>query len=129
MANTTRNGYEIRADLLGLAKDIAQFNYSVKLNEYEMSTKKDGDQVVTEFKFPTISAEDIIEQAKKYNDFVTNAVPQGNETAKILMENVKQFNDKVQESFNPAKISENVKQFQDNVKKYTEAFYSNSKKD
>jgi hypothetical protein len=129
MANTTRNGYEIRADLLGLAKDIAQFNYSVKLNEYEMSTKKDGDQVVTEFKFPTISAEDIIEQAKKYNDFVANAVPQGNETAKILMENVKQFNDKVQESFNPAKISENVKQFQDNVKKYTEAFYSNSKKD
>jgi gas vesicle protein len=129
MANTTRNGYEIRADLLGLAKDIAQFNYSVKLNEYEMSAKKDGDQVVTEFKFPTISAEDIIEQAKKYNDFVTNAVPQGNETAKILMENVKQFNDKIQESFNPAKITENVKQFQDNVKKYTESFYSNSKKD
>jgi hypothetical protein len=129
MANTTRNGYEIRADLLGLAKDIAQFNYSVKLNEYEMSAKKDGDQVVTEFKFPTISAEDIIEQAKKYNDFVTNAVPQGNETAKILMENVKQFNDKVQESFNPAKITENVKQFQDSVKSYTEAFFSKAKKD
>ena len=129
MANTTRNGYEIRADLLGLAKDIAQFNYSVKLNEYEMSSKKDGDQVVTEFKFPTISAEDIIEQAKKYNDFVTNAVPQGNETAKILMENVRQFNEKVQESFNPAKITENVKQFQDNVKSYTEAFFSKAKKD
>jgi len=129
MANTTRNGYEIRADLLGLAKDIAQFNYSVKLNEYEMSAKKDGDQVVTEFKFLTISAEDIIEQAKKYNDFVTNAVPQGNETAKILMENVRQFNDKVQESFNPAKITENVKQFQDSVKSYTEAFFSKAKKD
>ena len=129
MANTTRNGYEIRADLLGLAKDIAQFNYSVKLNEYEMSAKKDGDQVVTEFKFPTISAEDIIEQAKKYNDFVTNAVPRGNETAKILMENVRQFNDKVQESFNPAKITENVKQFQDSVKSYTEAFFSKAKKD
>jgi hypothetical protein len=129
MANTTRNGYEIRADLLGLAKDIAQFNYSVKLNEYEMSSKKDGDQVVTEFKFPTISAEDIIEQAKKYNDFVTNAVPQGNETAKILMENVRQFNEKVQESFNPAKITENVKQFQDSVKSYTDAFFSKAKKD
>lgn len=129
MANTTRNGYEIRADLLGLAKDIAQFNYSVKLNEYEMNAKKDGDQVVTEFKFPTISAEDIIEQAKKYNDFVTNAVPQGNETAKILMENVRQFNDKVQESFNPAKITENVKQFQDSVKSYTDAFFSKAKKD
>lgn len=94
-----------------------------------MSAKKDGDQVVTEFKFPTISAEDIIEQAKKYNDFVTNAVPQGNETAKILMENVRQFNDKVQESFNPAKITENVKQFQDSVKSYTEAFFSKAKKD
>ena len=129
MANTTRNGYEIRADLLGLAKDIAQFNYSVKLNEYEMSSKKDGDQVVTEFKFPTISAEDIIEQAKKYNDFVTNAVPQGNETAKILMENVRQFDEKVQESFNPAKITENVKQFQDSVKSYTDAFFSKAKKD
>ena len=73
MSTKTRNGYEIRADLLGLAKDIAQFNYSIKLNEFEMSSKKDGDQVVTEFKFPTISAEDIIENAKKFNEFVTNA--------------------------------------------------------
>jgi hypothetical protein len=72
MATTTKNAYEIRSDLLGLAKDIADFNYSAKVQEFEYSIRKDGDQVVQEFKAPTLKAEDIIETAKKLNDFVTN---------------------------------------------------------
>ena len=71
MATTTKNAYEIRSDLLGLAKDLADFNYSAKLQEYEYSIRKDGEQVVQEFKAPTMKAEDIIETAKKFNDFVT----------------------------------------------------------
>ena len=72
MATTAKNAYEIRSDLLGLAKDLADFNYSVKVQEHEYSIRKDGEQVVQEFKAPTLTAEDIIETAKKFNDFVTS---------------------------------------------------------
>lgn len=126
MANTTRNGYEIRADLLGLAKQIAEFNYQIKFNEYEISSEKDGDQVVTEFKFPTISAEDIIDNAKKFNDFVTTGANSA-EGTQLLMENVKKFNEKIQESFKPEQIQNNIKAYQDNVKKFTETFFNGAK--
>jgi hypothetical protein len=72
MATTAKNAYEIRSDLLGLAKDLADFNYNVKVQEHEYSIRKDGEQVVQEFKAPTLKAEDIIETAKKFNDFVTS---------------------------------------------------------
>jgi hypothetical protein len=72
MATTSKNAYEIRSDLLGLAKQLVEFNYNIQVNNYEFSSKKDGDEVVTTFKAPTVSAEDIIETAKKFNDFVTN---------------------------------------------------------
>lgn len=123
MANTSRNGYEIRADLLGLAKQIAEFNYSIKYNEYETSVRKDGDQVVSEFKYPSIQAEDIIATAQKFNEFVTNgaSIQEGTQT---LMENVKKFNEKVQESMKPDAIQENFKQYQQNVQKFTEAFFN-----
>ena len=71
MATTTKNAFEIRSDLLGLAKQLADFNFNAQVKEYEYSIKKDGDQVVQEFKAPTMSAEDIIETAKKFNEFVT----------------------------------------------------------
>jgi hypothetical protein len=132
MANTTRNGYEIRADLLGLAKQIAEFNYSIKLNEFETSVRKDGEKVVTEFKYPAIQAEDIIATAQKFNDFVTNSVPQGNETAKILMENMQNYTSNIQkqltENMKPEKVQENLKTFQDNIKKASEAFFNGVQK-
>ena len=123
MANNTRNGYEIRADLLGLAKQIAEFNYSIKYNEYETSVRKDGDQVVSEFKYPSIQAEDIIATATKFNEFVTNGASIG-ENTQMLMENVKKFNEKVQESIKPESIQENFKAYQQNVQKFTEAFFN-----
>jgi len=127
MANNTRNGYEIRADLLGLAKQIAEFNYSIKLNEFETSVRKDGDQVVTEFKHPVIQAEDIIATAQKFNEFVTNGSSIG-ENTQMLVENVKKFNEKVQESMKPEAIQENFKQYQENVQKFTETFFNGIKK-
>ena len=117
----SKSGYEIRADLLGLAKDIAEFNYTIKQAEYEYSLKKDGDQVVAEFKAPVVTAEDIIDTAKKFNDFVTNG-QNYTEQAQVLVENVKKFNDKVQESFKPETIQKNVKEFQDNVQKFYSVF-------
>jgi len=127
MANNTRNGYEIRADLLGLAKQIAEFNYSIKYQEYETSVRKDGDQVVTEFKYPTIQPEDIIATAQKFNEFVTNGSSIG-ENTQMLVENVKKFNEKVQASIKPEAIQENFKQYQENVQKFTETFFNGIKK-
>ncbi len=72
MATTSKNAYEIRSDLLGLAKSLVEFNYQVEVNNFEFKVRKDGDQVVTTFKAPTVSADDIIATAKKFNDFVTN---------------------------------------------------------
>jgi len=127
MANSTRNGYEIRADLLGLAKQIAEFNYSIKYNEYEQSVRKEGDQVVTEFKYPSIQPEDIIATAQKFNEFVTNGSSIG-ENTQMLVENVKKFNEKIQESIKPEAIQENFKQYQENVQKFTETFFNGIKK-
>ena len=72
MATTSKNAYEIRSDLLGLAKQLVEFNYQIQLSNYEYKVRKEGDQVVQEFKAPSVSAEDIIETAKKFNYFVTN---------------------------------------------------------
>ena len=127
MANTARNGYEIRADLLGLAKQIAEFNYSIKYQEYETSVRKDGDQVVTEFNYPTIQPEDIIATAQKFNEFVTNGSSIG-ENTQMLVENVKKFNEKVQASIKPEAIQENFKQYQENVQNFTETFFNGIKK-
>lgn len=117
----SKSGYEIRADLLGLAKNIAEFNYTIKQAEYEYSVKKDGDQVVAEFKAPAVTAEDIIDTAKKFNDFVTNG-QNYTEQSQILVESVKKFNDKVQETFQPETMQKNVKEFQDNVQKFYSMF-------
>ena len=64
MATTSKNGYEIRSDLLGLAKSLVEFNYQAQIQEFEYKIKKDGDQVVQEFKAPTLAATDIINIAK-----------------------------------------------------------------
>jgi hypothetical protein len=127
MSNTTRNGYEIRADLLGLAKSIAEFNYTIKQQEYEYSLRKECDQVVAEFKAPTIAAEDIIATAQKFNEFVTNGQSYA-ENTQVLMEGMKKFNAKVQESFKPEAILSNVKEFQNNVEKFTKAFVNGVEK-
>jgi uncharacterized protein YjcR len=83
MATTSKNGYEIRSDLLGLAKSLVEFNFQAQVKEYEYNIKKEGDQVVQEFKAPTYSANDIIEVAKQFNDFVTN-----NDYTKTVQENI-----------------------------------------
>jgi len=60
MANTSKNGYEIRSDLLGLAKELVEFNFQAKVKEYEYSIGKDGDQIVQSFKAPSYTADDTL---------------------------------------------------------------------
>jgi len=71
--SNSRNGYEIRADLLGLAKSLVEFNYQAKIQEYEYSLRKEGDKVVQEFKAPTLYPKDIIAMAQEFNEFVANS--------------------------------------------------------
>ena len=105
MATTTKNAFEIRSDLLGLAKQLADFNFNAQIKEYEYSIKKDGDQVVQEFKAPTVSADDIIETAKKFNDFVTNG-----DVNKTIQENIE-------------KGLEVTKPYAEAYQQYVKAFY------
>ncbi len=105
MATTVKNAYEIRSDLLGLAKDLADFNYNVKVQEHEYSIRKDGEQIVQEFKAPTLTAEDIIETAKKFNDFVTNG-----DVNKTIQENIE-------------KGLEITKPYTEAYQQYVKAFY------
>ena len=83
--------------------------------------------MVTEFKYPSIQAEDIIATAQKFNEFVTNGSSIG-ENTQMLVENVKKFNEKIQESIKPEAIQENFKQYQENVQKFTETFFNGIKK-
>ena len=88
MATTSKNGYEIRSDLLGLAKSLVEFNFQAQVKEYEYNIKKDGDQIVQEFKAPTMSPMDVISIAQQFNEFVTN-----NDYTKTVQENITKAQD------------------------------------
>lgn len=88
MATTSKNGYEIRSDLLGLAKSLVDFNFQAQIKEYEYNIKKDGEQVVQEFKAPTVSPMDIISMAQQFNEFITN-----NDYTKTVQENMSKAQD------------------------------------
>lgn len=88
MATTSKNGYEIRSDLLGLAKSLVDFNFQAQIKEYEYNIKKDGEQVVQEFKAPTVSPMDIISMAQQFNEFITN-----NDYTKTAQENMSKAQD------------------------------------
>ena len=83
MATTSKNGYEIRSDLLGLAKSLVEFNYQAQIQEYEYNIRKEGDKVVQEFKAPTLLPQDIIAMAQQFNEFVTN-----NDYTKSVQDNI-----------------------------------------
>ena len=70
-----KNGYEIRADILALAKDAVMEEYHAKFHGWEVSAKKDektGEIVssVTMPEFPGL--EKIMEAAEKFYGFVNS---------------------------------------------------------
>ena len=71
----SKNGYEIRSDVLGMAKDFLEKEYSMKFAGWEMSAKKDPESgqlinTVAAPQFPGL--EQILETAEKMYTFVNN---------------------------------------------------------
>jgi len=70
-----KNGYEIRADILALAKDAIQGEYSAKFAGWELSSKRDEKtgQIISTVAMPEVPGLDkIIEAAEKMYAFVNS---------------------------------------------------------
>jgi hypothetical protein len=68
-----KNGYEIRTEILGMAKQMAEFEYSAKFQGWEMSTARDEKtgQFITTVGMPQVPGlEQILQTAQKMYDFV-----------------------------------------------------------
>ena len=69
----TKNGYEIRTDILAMAKDLVQTEYSMKFQGWEMSAERDekSGQIVTKIGMPEYPGLDkVLEVAEKMYTFV-----------------------------------------------------------
>ena len=72
-----KNGYEIRTDILGMAKDLVMHDYSVKFQGWELTATKDEKtgQIVNKVDMPAVPGlEKIMETAEKMYAFVNNGV-------------------------------------------------------
>ena len=68
-----KNGYEIRTDILGMAKDLVQSDFHMKFQGWEMTAKRDEKtgQIVNTVEMPTYPGLDkILETAEKMYSFV-----------------------------------------------------------
>ena len=73
-----KNGYEIRTDILAMAKDLVQSEYSMKFQGWEMSAKRDDKtgQIVNTVNMPEFPGLDkVLETAEKMYGFVNAGVP------------------------------------------------------
>jgi hypothetical protein len=68
-----KNGYEIRTDILAMAKDMVQSEYSTKFQGWEMTATRDEKtgQIVTKVGMPEFPGLDkVLEAAEKMYAFV-----------------------------------------------------------
>jgi hypothetical protein len=71
-----KNGYELRTDILAMAKDMVQSEYRMKFNGWEMSAKRDEktNQIVSTVEMPQFPGLDkILETAEKMYGFVNQS--------------------------------------------------------
>ena len=69
-----KNGYEIRTDVLGLAKAFTEFEFSSKWMGWEQTTKRDEKTgvIVNKTTMPDVPGkEEVLETAQMFYDFVT----------------------------------------------------------
>lgn len=69
-----KNGYEIRTEILGMAKDLVQTEYNVKYRGWEVSAEKDTKtgQVITTVAMPEFPGlKTVLETAEQMYAFVT----------------------------------------------------------
>ena len=72
----TKNGYEIRADVLGMAKDLVQAEYNLKFHGWEISAERDDKtgQIINKVAMPEFPGIDkVLEAAEKLYTFVNKA--------------------------------------------------------
>ena len=70
---TSKNGYEIRSDVLAMAKDLAQQDFQVKFAGWEMTAIKDATtgQIISTVNMPQFPGlEKILETAEKMYGFI-----------------------------------------------------------
>lgn len=71
-----KNGYELRTDILAMAKDMVQNEYSMKFHGWEMSATRDEKtgQLVSTVNMPEFPGLDkILETAEKMYSFVNQS--------------------------------------------------------
>ena len=73
-----KNGYELRTDILAMAKDAVQHEYQMKFQGWELSAKRDEKtgQLVSTVNMPEFPGLDkILETAEKMYGFVNQNTP------------------------------------------------------
>lgn len=68
-----KNGYEIRTQVLDMAKQFTEFEFSQKWLGFEVSAKRDKDtgQIINKVDMPEIpGVEQVLETAEKFYDFI-----------------------------------------------------------
>jgi hypothetical protein len=71
----TKNGYQIRTEILAMAKDLVQTEYDVKFQGWQLSAKRDEKtgQLVTTVDMPEFPGlEKVLEAAEKMYNFVNS---------------------------------------------------------
>ena len=72
-----KNGYEIRTDVLGMAKQFTEFEFSNKWLGWEQTTKRDKEtgQLIMDVKMPDVpGVDEVLKNAERFYDFV-NGTP------------------------------------------------------
>ncbi len=72
-----KNGYEIRTEILGMAKSMAEFEYSSKFAGWEQTVERDEKtgQIVTRIGMPEVPGFDkVLETAQKMYEFVNQGI-------------------------------------------------------
>ena len=73
-----KNGYELRTDILGMAKDIVMQDYNLKVAGWQLTAQKDEKtgQLVSTVSMPEFPGMDkILEAAEKMYSFVNQSKP------------------------------------------------------
>jgi hypothetical protein len=68
-----KNGYEIRTEILGMAKDLVEVEYRTKFAGWEVTAERDSNtgQVVTTVEMPAFPGlEEVLKTAEKMYEFV-----------------------------------------------------------
>ena len=84
-AQFNKNGYEIRTDVLGMAKQFTEFEFSNKWMGWEQTTKRDKEtgQLIMDVKMPDVPGTDeVLKTAQRFFEFVNGVKPQDKEDKK-----------------------------------------------